>query len=106
MREEQESGVRSQKSGVGQKGAAHPRWKGGTYVSSDGYLRISAGPLRNVYVHCLVLEAKLGRPLAEDEEAHHVNRDKLDCSPENLEAKKLEHHRAFLYGKPWMRRAI
>ena len=82
-------------------GADNPNWKGGTYINSDGYLRISAGPLRNVYVHRLVLEAKLGRPLAEDEEAHHINGDKLDCRADNLEARKVEHHRAFLYGRPW-----
>ena len=99
-----ESGVGSRKGG--RRGAANPHWKGGTYVNPDGYLRISAGLLRGVYVHLLVLEGKLGRPLAEDEEGPHINGDTLDCRPENLEVKKLEHHRAFLYGRPWVRRAI
>jgi len=106
MREDEASTVESRKSKVSRAGAANPGWKGGTYVNADGYLRISAGPLRNIYVHLLVLEAKLGRPLAEDEEGHHIDGDKLNCRPENLEAKKLEHHRAFLYGRPWARRAI
>jgi hypothetical protein len=82
------------------KGHNHGRWKGGTYLNGDGYLKISAGPLRGQYVHRLVLEAKLGRALAEDEEAHHINGDRLDPRPENLEAVKVDEHRAFLNGHP------
>ena len=72
-------------------------------VNGDNYLRISAGPLRDIYVHRLVLEAKLGRKLTDDEEAHHINGDRLDCRPENLEAKPVEEHRAYLNGRPWKR---
>lgn len=86
------------------RGAEHGRWKGGVRVNVDGYLQISAGPLTGVYVHRLVLEAKLGRKLADDEEAHHINGDRLDCRPENLEARPVEGHRAFLNGRPAWRR--
>lgn len=86
------------------RGAEHGRWKGGVSVNCDGYLQIQAGPLRGVYVHRLVLEAKLGRKLAVDEEAHHINGDRLDCRPENLEAKPVEKHRPFLNGRPAWRR--
>lgn len=62
----------------------------GTHVNGDRrngfYIRISAGPLRGKYVHRLVLEAKLGRPLRDDEQAHHINGNTLDNSPENLQA--------------------
>ena len=106
MREDgsQESGVRSQPPKL--RGAEHGKWKGGVKVNSDGDLQISAGPLRGQYVHRLVLEAKLGRKLADDEEAHHLNADRLDCRPENLEAKPADGHRPFLNGRPqWRRKA-
>jgi hypothetical protein len=73
-------------------------------VNTDGYLQISAGPLRGVYVHRLVLEAKLGRKLEPFEEAHHINGDRLDPRPENLEVAKVEEHRAYLNGRPaWVK---
>lgn len=85
------------------KGSAHPRWKGGLRVNCDGYLQITAGPLRGQYVQRLVLEAKLGRPLQADEEAHHINEDRLDCRPDNLEARPVDGangHRTYLNGRP------
>lgn len=87
-----------------QPGARHGQWKGGTRVNSDGYLQICAGPLRGVYVQRLVLAAKLGRDLLPDEEAHHLNGDRLDCSPENLEARTVDRHRRYLNGRPKWRK--
>jgi len=79
-------------------GAANGKWNGGLTINCDGYLQITAGVLRGRYVHRLVLEAKLGRPLAKDEEAHHLNGDRLDCRPENLEAATVQEHRPYLNG--------
>jgi len=87
-------------------GHLNGKWKGGMKTNSDGYLRITAGPLRGQYVHRLVLEAKLGRKLTNDEEAHHINGDRLDCRPENLEAQPVDGHRHYLNGRPqWSKKA-
>lgn len=83
------------------RGERHPRFNGGVYVNGNGYLRISAGPLRGKYVHVLVLEAKLGRRLEPHEESHHINGDRLDCRPENLEVRLVEEHRAYLNAPNW-----
>ena len=48
------------------------------------YLRISAGPLRGQYVHRLVMEAKLGRPLTADETVDHEDGNSLNDNPSNL----------------------
>jgi len=86
------------------QGILHPRWRGGVYVNDEGYLRISAGPLRGEYVHILVAEAMLGReidPMVE--EVHHQDENsKLDCRWTNLEVRPLDMHRAFLSAQPWI----
>ena len=54
-------------------------------VHDKGYLRIMAGPCRGRYVHELIAEAKIGRPLYDGEQAHHIDHDKLNCHPDNIE---------------------
>ncbi len=64
------------------------RFTGGVSINRSKrrppYLRISAGPLRGVYVHTLVVEAKLGRKLFKNETVEHLNGNGLDSSPDNL----------------------
>ena len=78
-------------------GKANPNWKGGTkstkgywYVKRPGHHRA----MKNGYVKWadLVLEEKLGRKLLSHEIAHHVNEDKTDDSPDNLEVMDLVKH--------------
>lgn len=45
-----------------------------------------AGPSGYYYHHRVVLENKLGRLLLDDEDCHHIDGDKSNDSPENLQA--------------------
>ncbi len=73
----------------------------GTYVDSKGYLTICAGPLRGTRVHRLIAQAKLGRALKRDEVVHHINGNKLDCSPENLQVMNERDHNAVSAKQAW-----
>jgi|SRR5579872_639505 len=48
------------------------------------YLRVSAGPQRDAYVHDLIVEAVLGRKLEDDETVEHLDGDGLNVDPDNL----------------------
>jgi hypothetical protein len=58
--------------------------KGKTYVNPATYLRITAGPQRDQYVHMLVAKAKIGRDLLPGETVEHDNGNGLDCDPKNI----------------------
>jgi hypothetical protein len=64
----------------------------GAYVDDRGYIRISAGPQRGKRLHRLIAEAKLGRPLTKDEDAHHADGNKLNNAPRNIHVEGHREH--------------
>ncbi len=72
-----------------------PAWKGGGSIINNGYEYAYAGIGRKYTgKHRLVMEERLGRRLARAEVVHHINGDKTDNRPENLEVLSLAEHNA------------
>lgn len=89
-----------------QQGKKRPHnWQGGRVVASNGYVLIHVGKEHHLadvrgyaYEHRLVAEQKIGRTLREGEVVHHIDENKQNNDPSNLEvvagiAEHRFHHR-------------
>lgn len=86
-------------------GAKNGLWKGGVLVASNGYVLVRVGTDHHLadvrgyaYQHRLVAEEKLGRRLEPGEIVHHIDGNRENNDPANLEvctdvAHHLVHHR-------------
>lgn len=83
------------------KGKAHFNWKGGTYLTGNGYIAawvseddpLASMRMNNGYVleHRLVVARHFNRPLSQNETVHHINGDKKDNQIENLQLRNGHH---------------
>jgi len=72
---------------------------GGIHIGEYGYMRFdnsrSNGKQAGRRLHTLVMEMKLGRPLGREEVVHHIDKDKLNNHPDNLELMTRSDHSVF-----------
>lgn len=90
---------------MAQKGKSNPNWRGGRSITQHGYVLVRVGKDHHLadvrgyaYEHRVVAEQKLGRKLKPIELVHHINGNRTDNHPENLEtvggnAEHYVHHR-------------
>lgn len=69
-------------------GENNPNWKGGFRLGHE-YLRVTDGR----FYHRIVMEEKLGRKLHAWENVHHIDENKFNNHPDNLEVLTNSEHR-------------
>lgn len=77
-------------------GSLNAQWRNGLTVSSQGYLVFTASEANGEHagkaLHAVIAEWKLGRPMAAGDVVHHIDRNKLNNDPKNLEVLTASDH--------------
>lgn len=71
----------------------NPSWKRG-YTLNNGYKMIWVDG-KKVYEHRYVMEQHIGRKLKRGEEIHHIDKNRMNNSIENLMLLSIEEHKKF-----------
>jgi len=74
---------------IGNSGEKNYNYKRGYRLNADGYARDS----KDVFIHRKVTAQKIGRELYDWENVHHIDEDKLNNHPDNLEILTNSEHR-------------
>lgn len=72
-----------------QTGENHPSWKGGRYISADGYVMVRFKSREKGWAgyrkeHSLIMESHIGRELLNGELVHHIDGNKQNNAIDNL----------------------
>lgn len=74
---------------IGNSGEKNYNYKRGYRLNRDGYARDS----NDVFIHRKVMAEKIGRKLHDWENVHHIDENKLNNHPDNLEIFTNSEHR-------------
>lgn len=82
-------------------GDANPAFKNGSFITTEGYRRVLLAPddpmvsmadrKRYVLEHRLVMARLINRPLDANETVHHIDGDRLNNDPSNLQLRTGQH---------------
>ena len=64
----------------------------GVSIKPNGYVEVTRGPNKGRMVHRVVAEEAIGRPLRGDEVVHHLDHNKHNNDPSNLEVMSRASH--------------
>lgn len=77
-------------------GQSHHGWRAGLTKTSGGYLQFTSSEANGCnagkLLHRVVAEWLIGRPIREGEHVHHIDGNKLNNDPNNLEVMKASDH--------------
>jgi len=77
-------------------GSMNAQWRNGITITAGGYLKFTSSPANGEhmgkFLHTVVAEWSVGRPLKEGEVVHHKDRNKTNNSPENLQVMTASEH--------------
>lgn len=84
-------------------GPKNHNWRAGLTMQQDGYLIFSTSPANGEHagrlLHRIIAEWKIDRPLREGEVVHHIDGDRLNNDPGNLQVLPSQSEHSKLHGR-------